>query len=400
MNAIQTATRADIMPAADLRQSLFYDFIEYIDRGEKTTRTYITNLRQFIAWMYYTETRRPQRQDIILYRQYLTAEHDAIKWDPAAPAGWRYRTDQNGTPIKQICKATTAKQYLQTVRQFFSWTAANGYYPNIAANIHTPPIRQNAHKKDALTAADVLTIENSIAENAAAKAAEAASKAKDTAGRIQRAAEQGKRLNAIYLLAVTAGLRTIEISRANIKDIGLQNGRAYIYVWGKGHAEADYKKPIALEVYNAICDYISSRSDKPTGSAPLFVATGNRSGGKRLAPTTISTMLKKALQQAGYHSDRITAHSLRHTAGNTVMELTGDNLYITQQYMRHTNPNTTEIYLHRNTEEQQAELAQELYNRYHSTQVSDDRAKLESLIKEMTPGQLQKLAGIAENMET
>ena len=398
MNALQTTNKTDIAQAQTLQQSLFDEFIKYIDRGEKTTRTYINNLRQFIAWLHYTGTSSPTREDLINYRQYLTEEHEAITLDPTAPQGWNYRTDKNGNPVKVNCKPNTIKQYLQSVRQFFNWTAANGYYPNIAANIHAPKIRQDAHKKDALTAADVLTIEQSIEAQAEAKATAAAGNDKDTAGRINRATEQGKRLFAMYQLAVTAGLRTIEISRANIKDLERRNGTAFIYIYGKGHAEADQKKPIAPQVYDALQDYINSRADNPTENSPLFVATGNRSGGKRLAATTISTMLKKAMQQAGYNSDRITAHSLRHTAGTNVQELTG-NLYLTQQYMRHASPTTTEIYLHVDTEQQEAEIAQQLYNKYHGKAETDDAAAtLDRLIKGMDAGQLQRLAGIAQSI--
>jgi len=369
MNAITTTSNS--ITASALRQSLFADFIAYIDRGEKTTRTYITNLRQFIKWLDANGITAPTRADVIAYRDYLTTQH----------------------------KPNTVKLYLQSVRQFFSWTAANSYYPNIAANVHAPKIRQDAHKKDALTAADVLNIENSIAANAEAQAAAAADKVKDTAGRINRATEQGKRLFAMYLLAVNAGLRTVEISRANIKDVEQRNGQAFILIWGKGHAEADTRKPIAPQVYDAIRDYIDSRTDNPTQSSPLFVATGNRSGGKRLAPTTISTMLKKAMQQAGYNSDRITAHSLRHTAGNNVMELSGDNLFIAQQYMRHANPATTEIYLHRDTEQQEAAIAQQLYNHYHGIHEEGDAAgQLAAILQGMNPAQLQQLAGIAQAM--
>lgn len=395
MNAVQTTSTA-VMAGQNLQYTLFDDFINYVDRGERTTRAYITNLRQFMAWLRFSGITRPTRTDIINYRQYLTEEHDAIRLDPTTPQGWNYRTDGNGHPVKVACKPNTVKQYLQSVRQFFNWTAANGYYPNIADNIHAPKIRQDAHKKEALTAQDVLTIEQSIIANAGTQTAAAADKRKDTAGRISRATEQGKRLYAMYLLAVTAGLRTIELSRANVKDIERKNNSAYIYIWGKGHTEPDAKKPIAPQVYDAITDYINSRTDSPTGNSPLFVATGNRSGGKRLATTTISTMLKKAMQQAGYNSERLTAHSLRHTAGTNVMELTGNNVFVTQQYMRHENPTTTEIYLHVDTEQQEAEIAEKLYNKYHGIAEEDDpNQQLLSLLKALTATQLQQLAGMA-----
>ena len=45
----------------------------------------------------------------------------------------------------------------------------------------------------------------------------------------------------MYLLAVNAGLRTVELSRANVKDLEVKAGSAYLYIWGKGHSEADQK---------------------------------------------------------------------------------------------------------------------------------------------------------------
>lgn len=395
---IMNSTAAAIVPASDLPPVLFDDFLAFIDRGEKTTRTYLTNLRQFAAYLAYRAIRRPARQDILSYRDYLAAEHDAIELDPGSVSGWTYRTNGSGNRYTVKCKPNTVKQYLQSVRQFFSWTAANGFYPNIAANIHAPKVRQDIHKKDALTAADVLTIEKDIEAAAAARTEAAAEAEKDTAGRISRATEQGKRLFAMYVLAVNAGLRTVEISRADVKDIEIKGGKAVLYVWGKGHTEADAKKPLAPEVYAAIRDYLDSRSDKATANSPLFVSTGNRSGGKRIAATTISTMLKKAMQHAGFDSDRITAHTLRHTTGTNVQEITG-NLYTTQKYMRHANPATTEIYLHNDTEKQETETAQRLYNFYHGAADQDDnRAKLESILHGMSAAQLEQITTIAAAM--
>lgn len=396
MEALEIYNGRNLTPAQDFNPGLFDDFIAWIDRSEKTTRSYTTNFRQFIAWLKYTAIRNPQRQDIISYRQWLTAEHEAIKLDPDSITGWKYRTDAHGNPLKINCKPNTIAQYLRSVCQFFRWTAANNLYPDIAANIHAPKLRHDRHSKEALTAPEVLAIEKSIAQRAQERTQAAQDAQKDTAGRMQRSTEQGKRLYAMYLLAVNAGLRTVEISRANIKDLETKGGQTWLYIWGKGRTEADQKKPIAPEVAAAVKEYLKSRTDKPTGNSPLFVSTGNRSGGKRIAPTTISTMLKRAMQEAGFDSERITAHSLRHTAGTNVQEITG-NLYATQLYMRHSNPATTEIYLHTETEQAEAGIAQQLYNLYHGTG-ADNRAKLEQLINRMTPQQLEQLTGIAAAM--
>lgn len=324
-----------------LDSSLFEDFIAWIDRSEKTTRTYLTNLKQFAKYLQENGITNPCRDDIILYRQYLTEK----------------------------CKPNTVVQYLRSVSQFFRWTAANNLYPDIAANIHAPKVKHDTHRKDALTVTEVLTIEQSITEQAAIRTQQASGK--DAAGKAQRSTEQGKRLFAMYLLAVNAGLRTVELSRANIKDLETKNGHTALYIWGKGHAEPDQRKPLAPEVAQAIKEYIASRTDKPTGNSPLFVATGNRSRGKRLASTTISTMLKKAMQEAGFDSERLTAHSLRHTAAQTALQTSDYNIYMAQKYLRHSNPATTEIYLHEDnrTEQMQQEMAQDIYNAYHEQKV-------------------------------
>lgn len=368
--------------------NLFYDFVKWIDRGERTTRVYLNNLKQFMAYLQYEGITEPTRDTILFYRQYLTTEHEAITLDAAQ--GWKYRTDSNGNRIKVTCKPSTVVNYMRSVCQFFKWTAANNIYPDIAANIHAPKVRHDTHKKDALTVDEVLTIEKSITEQAAIRAQAATTARKDAEGKAQRSTEQGKRLYAMYLLAVNAGLRTIELSRANIKDLETKGGKTVMYIWGKGHTEPDQRKPLAPEVAAAVKDYIASRTDKPTSNSPLFVGTGNRSRGKRIASTTISTMLKKAMQAAGFNSERLTAHSLRHTAGTAVQEITGD-LYQTQKYMRHSNPATTEIYLHNDTEKAEIKTAQALYNLYHGKPADDE---LQQIVTTLDPAQLERLAAM------
>ena len=399
MEAITVYNRQEIAPAQQFNTGLFNDFVAWIDRSEKTTRSYLTNLRQFMAWLKYAAVVNPIRQDIISYRQWLTAEHEAIALDPGSVNGWTYRTDATGNTLKIVCKPNTVAQYLRSVCQFFRWTAANNLYPDIAANIHAPKVKNETHRKAYLNAKEVLTIEESIAERAQERQQAAQEAQKDTAGRMQRSTEQGKRLYAMYLLAVNAGLRTVEISRANIKDLETKGGQTWLYIWGKGRTEPDQKKPIAPEVAAAIKDYLQSRIDHPTTASPLFVSTGNRSGGKRIATTTISTMLKQAMKEAGFDSERITAHSLRHSAAQAALQASGNNIYTAQKYLRHSSPATTEIYLHEDERTEKAEraIAQEVYNLYHGTG-ADNRAKLEQLINRMTPQQLEQLTGIAAAM--
>ena len=330
---------------APITPSTYKAFITYLDRPQKTSRSHINNLRQFAAYLQKEEILRPTREDVISYRKYLESEHPALTIEGGR---WVYRLDRSGRPYMVTCKPATVAGYLQSVRQFFKWTAAAGIYPNIAENIRVPKIRHDEHKKDALQPEDVRTILNDLS-------------ARIQAAQTKTEEEQARRIYAVFLLAVTAGLRTVEISRANVRDLEERGGSAWLYVWGKGHSEPDTKKPLAKEVYTAIKDYLALRHY--TAASPLFVATGNRAGGQRLASTTISTMLKKAMQASGYDSERLTAHSLRHTTGTCVQGLTGD-LYKTQKYMRHDDPRTTEIYLHIKTEEQEADIAEKLLQLY------------------------------------
>ena len=63
--SITAAPAAAIVPAEDLKPALVSDFISFIDRGEKTTRTYLTNLKQFFSWLAFEGINRPARADII-----------------------------------------------------------------------------------------------------------------------------------------------------------------------------------------------------------------------------------------------------------------------------------------------------------------------------------------------
>lgn len=378
---------------------LVSNFIAQMDRSDRTARSYANNLNQFVAWMNYAGVKTPGRENVIHYREWLLSEHDAIRYDPASADGWTYRTDAHGNIIRIVCKPDTVAQYIRIVRQFFHWAALNGYYRDIAADVRAPKVRNDVHHKDALKVEDVQTIEISIKQMLEERILEEKQNAqKEAESRIQRSIEQGKRLYAMFLLVVNLGLRVIEVVRANVKDFFTRGGQSWLWIWGKGHSEPDQKKPMARAVAEAIWDYLQSRADYPARrDSPLFVATGNRNGGKRLAATTVSKMLKQAMRNAGYDDERLTAHSLRHTTGTLVQEITR-NLYDTQNYMRHDNPSTTELYLQNETEKREAIIAQQLYDLCHGNNGNDDadqRAKLNRVIDRMNPEQIEQITNIA-----
>lgn len=342
----------NIVKQGGINTSILNTYLEYRAKiNPHTERAYINDLRQFVAWLRYESITDPTRADLLRFRDYLLNEHEAIE---LTPDGWQYRKDRNGRRYKVICKPATVVHYMGSVKRFFKWREENYNIPTIYKDIDTPRIDRRTHKKDALQPADVKAIENTIIAKI------------NAADGIKR--EQAQRLHAMFLLAVTAGMRTAELSSAKVKDIETRSGRAHIYIKGKGHSEADERLPIAKEVYRTIKEYLDNRSTPATPGSPLFTATGNRSGGRSIAPTTISTILKRALIAAGYDSDRLTAHSLRHTTGTAIHRITKD-LYLTQQYMRHKDPATTEIYLHESTAEEQAAIAEALYKVYQEREI-------------------------------
>ena len=294
----QAAQILALTPATQQQFSALFlqEFIDYIDRKKTTVKSYISCLRQFALWMNEQGIAQPSREDIKAYKEYLSS------------CGLATGTQQ---------------QYLRAVKQFFKWLSAEGKYPNIADNIHGAKVRHDIHKKDALQREDVAKI----------------------AATIDRTTEQGMRLYAMYVLCVICGLRTVELSRANIEDLKTTGGTTYLYVQGKGHDDKDQPVLLINEVCQAINEYLQHRSMRATAKSPLFASTSNRSKGGRIAPTTISTMLKDMLKNAGYDSDRLTAHSLRHTSG-TGAHKAGLDLYSVQHLMRHCDPATSEIYIH------------------------------------------------------
>lgn len=274
---------------------LFNSFVEYLDVKDSTLKGYITYTRQFMKWLQAEGISQPQREDIKAYKHYLDG---------------------------QTFTAGTKAKYLQAVKYFFKWTAAEGFYPNVADNIKAAKVRQDNTKREAFTEEDVQIILDSI----------------------DRSTEAGKRDFAMILLSVTGGLRIIEMQRANIQDMQTLKGQRVLYIQGKGHDSKDDYVKLIPEVAAAIDEYLQSRPPHKK-TDPLFTGTSNRNKGGRMTIPTISKNIKQVFQAAGYDSNKLTAHSLRHTS-NTMLFKAGADLYTVQKHARHSDPKTTEIYLH------------------------------------------------------
>lgn len=292
MKELNNFNQNDVIESKTIDNELLKRFLEYLDASEKTVQTYTRALRQFFKFLYENNIKQPQRADVLAFR-------DNLK-------------DKGRKP-------TTIKSYIVAVRLFFQWTNQEGLYPNIADKIKGAKL-DHAHKKDYLTVDQVKDVLNSI----------------DTS------TLTGARDYAIIVLMVTGGLRTIEVSRADMDDMRNVGNSPALYIQGKGRDEKTEYVKLPLQVFKAIGRY---REMLEKQYDVLFVSTSNNNKGQRLTTRSISGIVKKRLKEAGYTSNRLTAHSLRHTAG-TLNLMNGGTLEETQQLLRHSNINTTMIYLH------------------------------------------------------
>lgn len=294
MNMLQVQSKAELMPAQDVSAELFTRFISYLDASPKTVETYTRALRQMFKYFSLNGIRQPQREDILAFR------------DDLKQAG---------------LKPTTVQNYITAAKLFFKWTAQEGLYPNVAEHLKGAKLNRD-HKKDYLTSRQV----------------------KEVLGGVERTTLKGLRDYAILALMVTGGLRTVEVIRADVADLRTAGESTILYVQGKGKEEkTDYVK-ISPAVEKAIRAYLRARGAAAENS-PLFASTSNQNTGERMTTRAISGMVKDRLQDAGYDSSRLTAHSLRHTAV-TLSLLAGKDITEVQQFARHANITTTMIYNH------------------------------------------------------
>lgn len=152
-----------------------------------------------------------------------------------------------------------------------------------------------------------------------------------------------KRDYAIIALLLTTGLRTIEIERSNITDINALEGQPLLYVMGKGRDDKDSFVKLSPQVYCLLQDYLIERSDT---FEPLFINHTTQNLGDRIRTQTVRMVVKELMRQIGIDNPKYTAHSLRHTAA-TLSLLQGANIEEAQQLLRHKEPETTQIYIHR-----------------------------------------------------
>lgn len=218
--------------------------------------------------------------------------------------------------MKEKLSPLTIGGYVTAVRMFYSWTETSLLYPNIARSVR-PPRGRKGFRKCALSP-------------------------QESASLLDYLKERSLRDYAIVNLILRTGLRTIEVSRADIGDVVRKRGKRVLKVWGKGADEKDAYVILGQPVWGPIQEYLGQRKAS-SKTDPLFVTEGKGHKGVRMAPRSIQYLCKEALKAIGLDGHEYSAHSLRHTTGVLILKNGGDWKDV-QRVLRHASPATSQIY--------------------------------------------------------
>lgn len=218
--------------------------------------------------------------------------------------------------MKEKLSPLTIGGYVTAVRMFYSWTETSLLYPNIARSVR-PPRGRKGFRKCALSP-------------------------QESASLLDYLKERSLRDYAIVNLILRTGLRTIEVSRADIGDVVRKRGKRVLKVWGKGADEKDAYVILGQPVWGPIHEYLGQRKAS-SKTDPLFVTEGKGHKGVRMAPRSIQYLCKEALKAIGLDGHEYSAHSLRHTTGVLILKNGGDWKDM-QRVLRHASPATSQIY--------------------------------------------------------
>jgi len=285
--------------------SIVERFLSSLDCSKGSIDTYTRQLKSFIEWIYYSgktlDLTTWVRQDILEYKQYLKA------------------SECNGRHLT----GNTIAGYITVVRKFWAWLEIEGICKNIAKDIKIK--REQGFKKHTLTIGQI----------------------KDALDVFDLETLEGLRNYAIFNLMVRTGCRDIEISRARIKHLRTLDAHTVLDIQAKGQDSANQYKVLTVDAERPIRTYLNERQKLNPFSDDdyLFASVSRRNCGDGLTTRSISGIIKNALREIGLNDDKLTAHSLRHTA-ITLAVAGGASLHQAQAMAGHKDPRTTQIYFH------------------------------------------------------
>ena len=308
---LQRIETAEIIAMAPRLDELLNEFIGDQDIKSNSADLYRRTLKQYFKWVALQGLTLGEIQHLHIIK---------------------YKADL----LKDGKSSLTVGGYITSVRRFYEWTETKRYYQNIAKGVKTPK-RTQQFKKQPLTAIQCAELLNHI---------------------------KNPRDLAFINLCLRTGLRTIEVTRANVGDIEVKGGQIILNVHGKGRDDKDQFVILTNKAQGPISEYLKNRGIvlgnlKPgQQNEPLFISNSNKNKGERLETRTIRRIVKIYLIDIGLNSHYYTAHSLRHTTAVSILRA-GGTLENAQGVLRHSNPATTQIYTATILEEQRLKHASE-----------------------------------------
>jgi site-specific recombinase XerD len=147
----------------------------------------------------------------------------------------------------------------------------------------------------------------------------------------------GRRDYALLLLLARLGLRAGEIVAMQLDDIDWRSGE--ILVRGKGLLYD--RMPLPVDVGQALAVYL--RHDRPSSKTRCVFVCRKAPQRGFSGPSTVSTIVRRALDRAGLHPGFKGAHLLRHSLATSMIR-SGASMSEIGEILRHRSPSTTEIY--------------------------------------------------------
>ncbi len=274
-------------------------FVRFAQVRRSSAGTYLRSLRRFASWLNEQGLRPDQltREDVLNYRAHL-----------------------EGSGISPL----TVAAYLTAVKCFLAYLeeATDGRVRNVADKVKSPR-RQRGFRKAGLTVEQARRLLALV----------------EREGRGIR----GLRDKALLTLLIATGLRSIESCRADVGSLTTEGGKTVLYVHGKGRDLADEFVLIEPAVEAVLREYLAARGAVKS-TEPLLAGHCNRNNRGRLTTSAVRRIVTGWLVRAGLKTDRISTHSLRHTAALTALEA-GSPVEKIQAMLRHENISTTMVYL-------------------------------------------------------
>lgn len=320
----RNSSRLAILPTTEAMLQAFANFLELDvangDAAADTVYTYQRRVNQYIDWCSEQgiNPALATDEDLKFYRRYLAQEKRQ--------------------------KSATIALTLSVIRRFYAAALAKGLVKENPA-VGVKPPREKVDAAERITYLDEEELKQFLA-------------AIPHDGRL-------KSLRDRSLLAIMAlqGPRTVELHRANFGDLVRSGSNWGLRVEGKGSIRTI---PLRPDLSKVLWQYLEAREyagEVLTKDSPLFIAVGNRFGGHRLSRRGIRwivdeyliaaklkarpTKEQQKIAEETTSSRRLSAHSLRHTAGTLGLRK-GADLRQVQDLLGHKDPKTTALYAHVN----------------------------------------------------